>query len=85
MLIFALLLQITPVQPMPKGTALPPPGTDEAQVMAPIQSLLSAIEANDAAAVAARHPVRRAARPSRWRHQNAAAFIGSAGPNSPLA
>ena len=51
MLLLALLAQVTPVQPIVKGTALPPPGTDEAQVMAPIQAMLAAIEASDGAAI----------------------------------
>ncbi|CAN5531165.1 hypothetical protein BH09PSE4_BH09PSE4_07240 [soil metagenome] len=52
-LILALLLaaQTTPVQPMPKGTALPPPGTEEAAVLAPINALFAAFEAGDGPAV----------------------------------
>ncbi|WP_010183522.1 nuclear transport factor 2 family protein [Sphingomonas sp. PAMC 26605] len=56
-LIFALLLaaqmssQTTPVQPIVKGTGLPPPGTEEAQVMAPVTALLAGIAARDAAAI----------------------------------
>ena len=46
-----LLLQTTPVAPIVKGTALPPPGTDEAQVMAPIQAMLGALETSDGVAV----------------------------------
>lgn len=56
-LIFALALvaqmssQTTPVQPIVKGTGLPPPGTEEAQVMAPVTALLAGIAARDAAAI----------------------------------
>ncbi len=56
-LIFALALaaqmssQTTPVQPIVKGTGLPPPGTEEAQVMAPVNALLAGIAARDAAAI----------------------------------
>jgi hypothetical protein len=52
-MILAFLLQVTPVQPLPKGTALPPPGTDEAAVMAPVNAILKAIETNDSAAMLA--------------------------------
>ena len=56
-LIFALALaaqmspMTTPVQPLPKGTGLPPPGTEEAQVMAPVTALLNGIAARDATAI----------------------------------
>ncbi|MEN2787225.1 nuclear transport factor 2 family protein [Sphingomonas qilianensis] len=51
-LILALLLaQTTPIPPIPKGTGLPPPGTAEATVMAPINALFAAIAARDGAAV----------------------------------
>ena len=53
MLLLALALQTTPVAPMEKGTALPPPGTEEAAVLAPVTALLAAIAANDPAAAAA--------------------------------
>ena len=43
--------QVTPMQPLPKGTGLPPPGTEEAQVMAPVTALLAGISARDAAAI----------------------------------
>ena len=43
--------QVTPMQPLPKGTDLPPPGTEEAQVMAPVTALLAGISARDAAAI----------------------------------
>lgn len=55
MLLFALALalQTTPMAPMEKGTALPPPGAEEAAVLAPVNALLAAITARDAAAIAA--------------------------------
>ena len=50
--LFAMLLaQITPVQPMPKGTGLPPPGTDEGAVMVPINALFAGLAARDPAAI----------------------------------
>src|SRR3954467_219020 len=51
-MILALLLalQTTPVAPIVKGTALPPPGTEEAAVLAPIQGIFAALSARDAAA-----------------------------------
>ena len=53
-LIAALLLaQVTPVQPILKGTGLPPPGSDEGAIMAPIDTLLNALTAKDEAAVLA--------------------------------
>ncbi len=48
-----LALQITPVQPIVKGTALPPPGTEEAGVMVPIDTMLAALEKEDGAAILA--------------------------------
>ena len=53
MILIPLLLQITPVAPIVKGTGLPPPGTDEAAVMAPVQAVLHAIESADGAAILA--------------------------------
>ncbi|MFA6125198.1 nuclear transport factor 2 family protein [Sphingomonas sp.] len=56
-LIFALALAAqvssltTPVQPLPKGTGLPPPATEEAQVLAPVTALLNGIAARDATAI----------------------------------
>ena len=50
------LAQVTPVQPMPHGTGLPPTAEtqpDVANVMTPITALLTALERNDAAAVLA--------------------------------
>ena len=52
MLLF-LLAQITPVQPMPKGTGLPPPVSEESAVMVPIDRLFGALSAGDPAAVLA--------------------------------
>ena len=46
-LILALLAQITPMQPMPKGTGLPPPASEEGQVMAPVNAVFAAIAASD--------------------------------------
>ena len=53
MLTLLLLAQITPVQPLPKGTALPPPGTEEAAVIAPIERLFAGMKAKDAALILA--------------------------------
>jgi hypothetical protein len=55
MMILSLLLlaaQITPVQPILRGTALPPPGSEEAGVMAPVSGLLAAIATRDGQAMA---------------------------------
>ena len=55
-----LLAQITPVQPIVKGTGLPPPaaeggslprGGDEAAVMAPLEAWFAGIDAADASAI----------------------------------
>lgn len=46
-----LLAQITPVQDLPKGTGLPPPGREEASVMTPINGLFAGLAAGDAAAI----------------------------------
>ena len=56
MLLLALALQVTPVAPIEKGTGLPPPGAEEAAVLAPVEALTAAIAARDAAAVAAALP-----------------------------
>lgn len=53
MLLALLLAQITPVKPIVKGTGLPPPDTSEAQVMAPVNAVLHAIETSDGAAILA--------------------------------
>lgn len=50
-LLLPLLLQVTPLQPMPKGTGLPPPQTEEAQVMRPVTALFAGIAARDARAI----------------------------------
>ena len=47
-----LLAQTTPMQPMPKGTGLPPPGTEESSVMAPVNALFAGIAASYPAAIA---------------------------------
>ncbi len=54
-MILALLLalQVTPDAPMPKGTGLPPPESEEGQVMAPVNAILRAIGDKDSAAVLA--------------------------------
>jgi hypothetical protein len=41
------LAQTTPVAPIVKGTALPPPGGEEAAVLAPINGIFSAIAQRD--------------------------------------
>jgi hypothetical protein len=48
-----LALQTTPVAPIERGTALPPPGTEEAQVLAPVQRLFDALAARSPAAILA--------------------------------
>ena len=48
-----LLIQNTPVAPIVKGTALPPPESVEGAVMAPITTLLDALTRDDGAAVLA--------------------------------
>lgn len=53
MILLPLLLQITPVQPLPKGNPSPPPAGDEAAVMAPVNALFAAIAARDSAAALA--------------------------------
>ena len=50
MLIALLLAQTTPVQPLPPAN-LPPPGAEEAAVLAPVERLFAAIAARDAQAV----------------------------------
>lgn len=54
-MILALLLalQVTPDAPMPKGTGLPPPESEEAQVLAPVTTLLAALGREDGAGVLA--------------------------------
>ena len=48
-----LALQTTPVAPIVKGTALPPPSSEEAAVMAPITAMFAGLAARDAAAISA--------------------------------
>ncbi|AJP71465.1 nuclear transport factor 2 family protein [Sphingomonas hengshuiensis] len=50
-LLLALALQTTPVAPIVKGTALPPPASEEAEVLAPITALFAAITTRDATTV----------------------------------
>ncbi len=52
-LALALAAQITSVQPMPKGTGLPPPATEEEAVMVPVNGLFAAIAARDGVQVLA--------------------------------
>lgn len=49
--LLALALQTTPVAPIEKGTALPPPVSEEGQVIAPVQRLLAALANGDASAI----------------------------------
>ena len=48
-LFLALLLQVTPVAPIPKGTVLPPPDMPEAGPMAAVDAVLRAIATHDRA------------------------------------
>lgn len=48
-----LVAQVTPVQPIIKGTGLPPADSEEAQVMAPLNAWFAGIDAADAKAIAA--------------------------------
>ena len=50
---FLLAAQITPMQPMPKGTGLPLADVDTAAVMAPVDRLFAGLAARDAAAISA--------------------------------
>jgi hypothetical protein len=51
MLSLILALAVTPVQPIVKGTALPPPDSSEGAIMAPILTLLDALTRDDGAAI----------------------------------
>ena len=53
MILIPLILAITPVAPIVKGTALPPPASSEGAVMAPITTLLDALTAHDGNAILA--------------------------------
>ena len=53
MILALLLAQITPVLPIPKGTGLPPPSTEEGQIMAPVNAVLRAIGTGDGALILA--------------------------------
>ena len=52
-LFIPLFLAVTPVQPIVKGTALPPPESTEGAVMAPVNALLAALTAHDGNAILA--------------------------------
>jgi hypothetical protein len=52
-ILLALLLQVTPVAPLPKAEALPPPDADTAAVLAPIGRLFAALTSRDAAQITA--------------------------------
>jgi hypothetical protein len=52
-LLLPLLLQTTPVAPIVKGTALPPPDADTAAVLAPIERMFAGLAAHDAQAIRA--------------------------------
>ena len=56
MFLALLLAQVTPMQPMPKGTGLPPAvdaGAETAAVLATVNRLLGTLETNDRATLAA--------------------------------
>jgi hypothetical protein len=52
-LFVTLLLQTTPVQPLPPANLQPPPGTEEAAVLAPVNRIFAAMRARDGAAILA--------------------------------
>ena len=52
-MILPLLLALQAADKLPPANPLPPPGTDEAAVMAPVTALLAGIGARDAQAIAA--------------------------------
>lgn len=52
-ILLALALQITPVAPIVKGTALPPPVSEESGPLAVVNALFAGIAARDAAAIGA--------------------------------
>jgi len=53
MIIALLLAQATPSVPAPKGTAMPPPMSEEAAVLAPIDAIFAGFETGNPAAVMA--------------------------------
>lgn len=53
MILLSLLLQVTPVAPLPRAQPLPPPDADTAAVLAPIDRMFAALTAKDAAAIQA--------------------------------
>jgi hypothetical protein len=89
-MILALLLalQTTPVAPIEKGTALPPPGQEEAAVLAPIRAMFAGLAARDGQAILAQvrsegHVAVAVERPdgsSGLRHMNWADFAGGIKP-----
>lgn len=50
-ILLPLLLQITPVQPLPKGTGLPPPVSEEQGVLDAVNRVFAGIAARDARAI----------------------------------
>ena len=48
----ALMLAAGQANPLPPGNALPPPGTEEAAVLAPVNALFAALAARDGRAIA---------------------------------
>ncbi|HEX8420996.1 MAG TPA: DUF4440 domain-containing protein [Sphingomonas sp.] len=52
-ILLALALQVTPVAPIVKGTALPPPVSEESAPLAVVDALFRGIAARDAAAIGA--------------------------------
>ncbi len=53
MILLSLLLQVTPVAPLPKAQPLPPPDADTAAVLAPIGRMFAGLTAKDGAAILA--------------------------------
>lgn len=53
MLLALLLAQVTPVQPLPRAEALPPPDFETAAVLAPVERMFAALTARDTAALLA--------------------------------
>ena len=53
MILTALLLQVTPVQPLPKAVPLPPPDAETAAVLAPINRMFAALTVRDTATLVA--------------------------------
>ncbi|MEG8029662.1 hypothetical protein [Sphingomonas aerolata] len=87
MILLSLLLaagQVTPVQPIVKGTGLPPAVvTEEAGVMVPIDAMFAALAARDGQALLAQARPEGALRPWKKRPTARASSAGPAGPSSP--